>query len=298
MAITDGPAAVFDPEGIDPDELGLLVLKSNLDAFKPEKLKGDGAYIVYAKPEIIEGIERHRMVSCHNGKLTEKMLIRDEFMKLFQNNLYNYADIFIPCGGRPSTIEISNWQDYCPGGKNSSLAIVEGANSFITPAARNKLQEVGVWIVKDASANKCGVITSSYEILSGLMLDPEEFKSVKKELVAEIMTCLKNSTCREADWLFAQFKVSGIKLTELTEQLSRQINAKNVAISNYLTTHPQLIQDKIILEHLPEIFRKNFSNRLDRIPAEYKKAIVAVELATRIVYRQSDSLENEIKSVL
>ena len=298
MAITDGPAAVFDPEGIDPDELGLLVLKSNLDAFKPEKLKGDGAYIVYAKPEIIEGIERHRMVSCHNGKLTEKMLIRDEFMKLFQNNLYNYADIFIPCGGRPSTIEISNWQDYCPGGKNSSLAIVEGANSFITPAARNKLQEVGVWIVKDASANKCGVITSSYEILSGLMLDPEEFKSVKKELVAEIMTCLKNSTCREADWLFAQFKVSGTKLTDLTEQLSRQINAKNVAISNYLTTHPQLIQDKIILEHLPEIFRKNFNNRLDRIPAEYKKAIVAVELATRIVYRQSDSLENEIKSVL
>jgi hypothetical protein len=67
---------------------------------------------------------------------------------------------------------------------------------------------------------------------------------------------------------------------------------------NYLTTHPQLIQDEIILEHLPQIFRKNFSNRLDRIPTECKKAIVAVELGIRIVYRQSDSVENEIKSVL
>ena len=298
VAITDGPAALFDPDGIDRDELSLLVLKTNLDSFKPEKLKGDGAYIVYSKPQMVEGIERHRMISCRGGKLVEKMLSRDEFMKLFQNNLYNYADIFIPCGGRPSTIEISNWQDYCPGGKNSSLAIVEGANSFITPAARDKLQDVGIWIVKDASANKCGVITSSYEILSGLMLDPEEFKSVKKELVAEIMNSLKNSACREADWLFSQFNVSGSKLTALTEQLSRQINAKNVAISNYLSTHPELIQDEIILDHLPEIFRQKFSDRLDRIPAEYKKAIVAVELAARIVYRQSDSLEHEIKSVL
>jgi glutamate dehydrogenase len=274
------------------------VLKSNLDAFKPEKLKGEGAYIAYAKPETVEGIERHRTISRRGGNLIEKMLSRDEFMKLFQNNLYNYADIFIPCGGRPSTIDISNWQNYCPGGKNSSLAIVEGANSFITPAARDKLQDVGIWVVKDASANKCGVITSSYEILSGLMLDTEEFKKIKKELVAEIMNCLKNSACREADWLFSQFKVSGRKLTELTEQLSRQINAKNVAISHYLTTHPELIQDEIILQHLPGIFRKKFSDRLNRIPAEYKKAIVAVELATRIVYRQSDSLEHEIKSVL
>lgn len=298
VAITDGPAAVFDPEGIDRSELALLVLKSNLDAFKPEKLKGEGAYIAYTKPETVEGIERHRTISRRGGKLIEKMLSRDEFMKLFQNNLYNYADIFIPCGGRPSTIDISNWQNYCPGGKNSSLAIVEGANSFITPAARDKLQDVGIWIVKDASANKCGVITSSYEILSGLMLDAEEFKEIKKELVAEIMNSLKNSACREAEWLFSQFKVSGRKLTELTEQLSRQINAKNVAISHYLTTHPELIQDEIILHHLPDIFRKKFSNRLNRIPAEYKKAIVAVELATRIVYRQSDNLEHEIKSVL
>lgn len=298
VAITDGPAALFDPEGIDREELSRLVLTANLDSFASEKLKGEGAYIVYTKPQKSEKSDRYLMICRHNGKLTEKMLSRDEFMKLFQNNLYNYADIFIPCGGRPSTIDISNWQDYCPGGKNSSRAIVEGANSFITPAARDKLQDAGIWIIKDASANKCGVITSSYEILSGLMLNPDEFKSVKKELVAEIMVKLRTHACREADWLFLQFKTSKIKLTALTEQLSRQINAKNVAVSEYIDTHPELIQDQIILEHLPEIFRKRFSDRINRIPDEYKKAIVAVDLATRIIYSKADNLEHEIKSVL
>lgn len=299
VAITDGPAALFDPDGIDRDELSSLVLKSNLDAFNSEKLKGDGAYIVYSKTQMVNGIGKHLMTSRRGGKLQEKMLGRDEFMELFQNNLCNYADVFIPCGGRPSTIDISNWQNYCPDGKNSSRAIIEGANSFITPEARDQLQDKGIWIVKDASTNKCGVITSSFEILSGLMLDPEEFKTVKKELVAEIMDKLKSSSLREADWLFSQFKASGTRLTTLTEKLSRDINDKTVAISSYLTAHPKFIKDEIILDYLPRIFREKFSDRLDRIPAEYKKAIVAVELATRMIYRQSDdSLELEIKSVI
>jgi glutamate dehydrogenase len=104
------------------------------------------------------------------------MVNRDEYMNYFQNNIYNYADVFLPCGGRPSTIDISNWDHYLPNGVNSSKAIVEGANSFITPEARGKLQDAGILIVKDASANKCGVITSSYEIMSGIMLDKDEDK--------------------------------------------------------------------------------------------------------------------------
>jgi glutamate dehydrogenase len=298
VAITDGPAVLFDPAGIDRDELSRLTLKFNLDKFNPEKLNGDGAYIVYSAIEIIKDIESHRCIIKKNGKLIEKMLSRDEFMRMFQNNLYCYADIFIPCGGRPATIDIANWQQYCPNGHNSSKAIIEGANSFITPAARDKLQEAGILIIKDASANKCGVITSSYEIISGLLLDESEFKQVKPELVTQIMDLLKKSANKEAEWLFRQFQSSQRKLTDLTDQLSRQINAKNLAISKYLDTHPNLLKDSIILDHLPPLFRRKFSNRLERIPVEYKKAIVAVELATRIVYRQYDSLEQEINAVI
>jgi glutamate dehydrogenase len=53
---------------------------------------------------------------------------------------------------------------------------VEGANIFITPEARKKLhEEAGVMIVKDSSANKCGVICSSFEISSSMLLSQVGF---------------------------------------------------------------------------------------------------------------------------
>jgi hypothetical protein len=107
------------------------------------------------------------------------------------------------------------------------MAIVEGANSFITPEARGKLQDAGILIVKDASANKCGVITSSYEIMSGIMLDKDEFKAEKEELVKEIMIKLKSHAVGEAEWLFANYKAAICHMTGLTEVLSRRINEKN-----------------------------------------------------------------------
>ena len=79
------------------------------------------------------------------------------------------ADLFIPAGGRPETIDRENWERYLlPDGTPSARAIVEGANSFITPEARVQLQRKGVIIMRDASANKCGVISSSYEIIANL----------------------------------------------------------------------------------------------------------------------------------
>jgi glutamate dehydrogenase len=298
VAITDGPAAVYDPAGLDREELALLVLEKNLDAFSPEKLQDDGAYMIFSKSIPTPEGDRYRLVYRKGGKIAEKMVNRDEYMNYFQNNIYNYADVFLPCGGRPSTLDISNWKNYSPNGINSSKAIVEGANSFITPEARNKLQDVGILIVKDASANKCGVITSSYEIMSGLMLDSDEFKAEKQELVKEIMLKLQNHAVREAEWLFANYKAAICHMTELTEVLSRRINAKNEAISEFLTKHPHLLDEQVILDHLPSLFAKKYKTRIERLPAEYKKAIASVELATRIIYTQSGNLELEIKKAM
>jgi glutamate dehydrogenase len=296
-AITDGPAAMYDPDGIDRHELERLVLKYNLNDFSPDKLSGEGAYIVFSQPVQNNSTEYYRQIIRHKGTLHEKHLIRDEFSRLFQGNLYNYADIFIPCGGRPSTINSGNFKDYLPNGKPSSKAIVEGANSFITPEARIKLQDAGVLIVKDASANKCGVITSSYEILSGLMLTETEFKAVKKKLVPQVMDILAKRAQAEAEWLFAQHAATGRRLTELTDMLSREINAKNIVVSTYLDKHPEIISDEIILSHLPPIFAEHYRDRINRIPLEYRKAIVSVELASRIVYSKINALDNEIKRV-
>ena len=90
---------------------------------------------------------------------------------------------------------------------------------------------------------------------------------------------------------------TGRMMTELTEELSRSINAKNIQIGEYLDRHPEMISDEIILAHLPEIFRKQYKGRLNRIPAEYRKAIVSVELAARIIYTAANRLEDEIARV-
>ena len=65
------------------------------------------------------------------------------------------ADAFIPAGGRPNSINGSNWSQFLDSnGKPTSMLIVEGANIFNTAEARERLFEKGVAIVKDSSANK------------------------------------------------------------------------------------------------------------------------------------------------
>ena len=70
------------------------------------------------------------------------------------------SDVFVPAGGRPNTINNDNWRDFIDEHNvPSSKLIVEGANIFITPEARQKLYETAkVAIVKDSSANKVSTI--------------------------------------------------------------------------------------------------------------------------------------------
>jgi Glutamate/Leucine/Phenylalanine/Valine dehydrogenase len=44
------------------------------------------------------------------------------------------ADVFVPAGGRPGTLNKDNWKGYlsAPGGTASSPLIVEGANLFVS----------------------------------------------------------------------------------------------------------------------------------------------------------------------
>jgi len=87
------------------------------------------------------------------------------------------ADFFVPCGGRPDSINTSNVDKlFLPNGKCRFKYIVEGANLFISEPARRVLIDAGVIIFKDSSANKGGVTSSSFEVLAALSLNDAEFK--------------------------------------------------------------------------------------------------------------------------
>ena len=111
-----------------------------------------------------------------------------------------------------------------PSGVPSSRLVVEGANLFITPAARELLfKEAGVRIVKDSSANKCGVICSSFEIMSSMLLSEEEFSEVKEELVADVLVRLRELARLEAELLFREFNYAAGALPHFSERISNAI---------------------------------------------------------------------------
>ena len=54
----------------------------------------------------------------------------------------------------------------------------------------DELQRRGILIMRDASANKCGVISSSYEIIANLLLTEKEFLANKQQYVADVLDIL------------------------------------------------------------------------------------------------------------
>jgi glutamate dehydrogenase len=202
------------------------------------------------------------------------------------------ADLFIPAGGRPETIDSSNWQKmFAEDGTLLTRAIVEGANSFITPTARDEIQKRGVVVIRDASANKCGVISSSYEIIANLLLSDEEFLAHKEEYVTSVIEILKQRAEDEARLIFKRHRQSEGKLfTEISAEISTEINDAYARLFEYFSSQPQLFERDhyrlAILQHLPSLLRENrqFSARIDNLPEKIRAAILASEVASTMTY--------------
>lgn len=75
------------------------------------------------------------------------------------------ADLFVPCGGRPEAVNISNMAALIDAdGKPHFKYIVEGANLFLTQQARLHLEKRKVILFKDSSTNKGTTFPSSVSI--------------------------------------------------------------------------------------------------------------------------------------
>jgi len=100
-----------------------------------------------------------------------------KFRDNFHLNPIITADYFVPCGGRPESVNLENVsQMFDKNGKLRFPHIIEGSNLFITGPARNILEDGGCVLFKDASTNKGGVTSSSLEVLAALSFDDAGFK--------------------------------------------------------------------------------------------------------------------------
>lgn len=208
--------------------------------------------------------ELYRKVRKTETGLAEEWISNDEFHREFDSLPFTVeADLFIPAGGRPETIDRDNWQQYfLADGRPSSRVVIEGANSFLTPEARVQLQQKGVIIMRDASANKCGVISSSYEIIANLLLTEQEFMEHKDRYVSDVLQILEKRAADEARIILKRHREDPLLLyTEISDALSSEINGHYTRLFRYFQSHPELCLQplfrKAILNHLPRMLRRS-----------------------------------------
>ncbi len=303
LAIAAGSGALFDPRGVNRKALKALVLKRDVVEFNPRALS-PGGFIIFRHQQRMEGVrELHRKLIRTGGGVEEKWITLDEFHREFEDLIFGVtADLFLPCGGRPETIDANNWQRFFKeDGTPAARVITEGANSYITPRAREEMQKKGVLILRDASANKCGVISSSYEIIANLLMTEKEFLIHKEDYVRGVLEILEKRAEDEARLIFKRYKEKkgSLLLTEISDAISIEINEHYEGLFRFFQERPELADQrvfrKMLLNHLPSLIRKTpkYRARIKRLPPKIKSAILASEVASSIVYRGGWELDLE-----
>lgn len=294
LAITDVSGTIYDPQGLD---LAILVQlfkeEKPLRFYPPEKLQEGGFLLdLRTKREQTSYASQTLCYRRKGGKVIEDWLNGNEMNHLFRTNLHQTCtDVFIPGGGRPRTLNDTNYKEYLDEtGKPTSRAIVEGANLYLTPFARRSLEKLGVIIIKDSSANKGGVICSSFEVLAGLCMDEEEFIANKQAIMTEVLAIIRKRAVDEAKLLLKTYQETNQYLTDISDKISERINAYTYEILDHLENeHLSYALDdaytRCLLKYAPPLLRTKYRQQLiASVPDIHKKAIIACHIASRLVY--------------
>jgi len=203
------------------------------------------------------------------------------------------ADAFVPGGGRPNTINKDNCHQFMDvNGNPTSKLIVEGANLFNTKEARAFFHDKGISVVKDSTANKCGVQTSSYEVQASMLLSRDEFMANKDILVQDVLVKLRQAAKNEAELLFREYKNYPGSLAEFSQRISNAINKLTDAIMTRLEkmqpTDPKFLAlMPLIKENLPSKLAEIAWDRVPaRFPLQYQRCAIASTLASKLVYQE------------
>ncbi len=288
IAIVDGSGVVYDPAGLQRDEITRLAKKRvMIKDFDLSKL-GSGGFRV---------LTSEKNVKLPNGEFVENGMV---FRNDFHLHPLAAADMFVPCGGRPESVNLTNVRRLLnEKGVPRFKIIVEGANLFFTQDARMVMEEKGVILYKDASANKGGVTSSSLEVLAALALNGPEFqqhmsatdpKNIPKfyaEYVAEIQRRIENDADLEFECIWREHLRTGTPRYILTDQVSNKINSLNEFVQQSSLYRDEGLRKLVMAEAIPKQLQKlvGLEQVMARLPPSYTQAIFGAYLASRYVYK-------------
>lgn len=274
-AIVDGAGVIEDPNGLDRSELVRLAKKrSMISEYDTSKLSSGGYRVLVDEAN----------VALPSGEVVNNGMI---FRNTFHLRGGRQFDIFVPCGGRPESIDLSSVHKLIVDGKSTIPYIVEGANLFITQDAKLRLEKAGCILYKDASANKGGVTSSSLEVLASLSFDDKSFEEnmcIREDgtappfynaYVREVQETIKRNAALEFEAIWREHQQSGIArstlsdtlsvaITNLDEELQKSELWANVELRESVLEDalPKLLLDKIGLETIVQRVSKH-SNAVD-----------------------------------
>lgn len=270
-AIVDGSGVLVDPNGIDRDELVRLAKnRVMISQFDIQKLSPAGYRV---------------LVEENNVKLPTGETVNNgtQFRNTFHLRDGSAFDLFVPCGGRPESIDLSSANKLIVDGKCTIPYMVEGANLFITQDAKLRLEKAGCILYKDASANKGGVTSSSLEVLASLSFDDPGFiehmcvredgsaPQFYDDYVKQVQQTIRNNAALEFEAIWREHQATGeprsilsdklsVAITKLDEELQNTELWDNIELRKSVLSDalPNLLLQKIGLETIMQRVRFDF----------------------------------------
>lgn len=289
IAVLDVSGVAYDPAGLNRDELERLARnRQQISSFNRTCL-GAGGFLVLVGEENVELPD--------GSKWRSGVELRDKFVF----TKYARADLFVPCGGRPATVNASNVKGLVLEGLPWKY-IVEGANLFITEDARRSLEDAGVHLFKDSTANKGGVTSSSLEVLASLAMAPKDHDALMTgesgnsssslpdfylKYVDEIIQRIEENCRDEFGVIWAantSAKETPMRKIEASKRLSQEITTLQDHIAA-ADLSDDLLRE-VLKQALPELLieRCGLEALLERLPQAYVKATAAYWIASKYVY--------------
>jgi glutamate dehydrogenase len=307
VAITDGTGTIRDDKGLDHKALKTLFEQGQGIKFYPTQALNEGGFLLdITKRKEVGGIKDFQLLTTkENHKIVETFIPASEASQIFRLNLLKVeADIFIPAGGRPRTLNQNNVQDFLNVHlQPTAKAIIEGANLYLTAEARHFLEEKGVIIIKDSSANKGGVVCSSFEVLCGLILQDEEFLENKRQIVDEILEFIRSIALKETNLILKTHDDFNIEYAKASDLIAEKINMYSYQILDHLisielSNSPSDPLNRCLLAHCLPILRQHTQRVLKNIPDIHKKSIIASFIGANTVYEKGISWEPSVGQIL
>lgn len=307
VALTDVSGTIFDPEGLDWKEMDALFREGQpIRMYPPEKLHEGGFLLDLQTKKQESTLVQHTLLwrKTHN-KVTQEWLSGNDMNYLFRSNVHRtQADVFVPGGGRPRSLNESNISSFLNElGTPTAKAIVEGANLYLTPEARRFLEKLGTVVLKDSSCNKGGVICSSFEVLAGLCMSEDEFLEYKARYVTEVLGIIRKAALHEANLILDTHRTTGAFFTDLSDKVSERINLYKYQLLDHLvgitlSKDPKDPLIRCLLLYCPALLREKFQPQILKMPEIHKKAIIAVFLASHLVYTRGLDWSPSIADIL